>query len=222
VIQLPKLVLLRHGRSSWNVRNLFTGWVDVPLANEGRADAALAAKKLSRHSFDAVFTSNLVRAVETMLIACSEFSDGGFVAIPHGKPQEKHARVAGEIPVYQSDALNERHYGDLQGRNKEDAARKYGAGQVRLWRRSFSVRPPGGESLSDTCKRTLPYFRKKIVPLLKKGENVLVVAHGNSLRSIVMALDGLSEDEVVSLEIPFDKYIEYGYRAGKWVGKRIV
>ncbi|MFH1106656.1 MAG: histidine phosphatase family protein [Candidatus Micrarchaeota archaeon] len=219
---MPKLVLLRHGRSVWNVRNLFTGWVDIPLAVEGRRDALAVATKLRDYSFDAVFTSNLVRAVETMLIACSKFPDGKFLVIPHGKPQERHKPVPGGIPVHQDDALNERHYGDLQGLDKAETARVYGEAHVRLWRRSFRTRPPGGESLEDTCNRTLPYFHKKIVPLLKKGENVLVVAHGNSLRSIVMELDRLSEDEVVALEIPFDKFIEYDYRGGRWGKKRVV
>ncbi len=219
---MAKLVLLRHGRSTWNVANLFTGWVDVPISNEGRIDALLVAEKLRRRDFDVIFTSELVRAVETLLLACSKFSSGKSVVFEHGTKRERHAPVGQEIPVYQDKALNERYYGNLQGLNKAEMMRKYGEDQVRLWRRSFKVRPPGGESLQDTAKRTLPYFHKKIVPELRKGKNVLVVAHGNSIRAIVMELDGLSEEQVVALEIPFDKYIEYDYAGGNWRNKRIV
>lgn len=221
-MQLAKLVLLRHGRSTWNVANLFTGWVDVPISSEGRIDALLVAEKLRDYDFAVVFTSELVRAVETMLLACSKFSNGKTLVLEHGSKWEKHAPVGEEIPVYQDKALNERYYGMLQGLNKAEMMKKYGEEQVRLWRRSFRTRPPGGESLQDTAKRTLPYFHKKIIPELKKGKNVLVVAHGNSIRAIVMELDKLSEEQVVSLEIPFDKYIEYDYAGGKWRNKRIV
>jgi len=204
------------------VKNLFTGWVDVPLAREGVKDALNVAKKLKDYSFDIVFTSQLIRAHETLLHACSGFSNGKTVVFEHGGKWEAHAPRDDEIPVHLSEAINERFYGKLQGLNKKEMKEKYGEEQVHLWRRSFTVRPPGGENLADTAKRTLKFFQSRILPRLKKGENVLVVAHGNSLRSIVMELDGLNEEQVQALEIPFDRFIEYEYAKGAFSNKRII
>ena len=181
---MAKLVLVRHGQSQWNLENRFTGWVDVPLTEAGRVEALRAGKSIRALGirFDLSYTSVLVRAIETLQIILSEID------------QEK-------LPVAKDQALNERHYGDLQGLNKDETEKKFGEEQVKLWRRSYDVAPPGGESLKDTAARTLPYFESRILPDLKAGRNVLVAAHGNSLRSIVMFLDKLTKEQVLSLEI---------------------
>ncbi|MDO8729713.1 MAG: 2,3-bisphosphoglycerate-dependent phosphoglycerate mutase [Candidatus Omnitrophota bacterium] len=181
---MSTLVLIRHGQSQWNLENRFTGWVDVPLTENGRAEARWAGKSLKGLTvrFDVAYTSVLSRAIETLSIVQSELG------------QQK-------IPVFQNQALNERHYGDLQGLNKDETRKKFGDEQVKLWRRSYDTAPPGGESLKDTAARTLPYFESRILPDLKAGKNVLVAAHGNSLRSIVMFLDKLTQEQVLALEI---------------------
>jgi 2,3-bisphosphoglycerate-dependent phosphoglycerate mutase len=178
---MPTLALVRHGQSLWNLQNRFTGWVDVPLTELGREEARRAGQHLTGVPFDVAYTSALRRAQDTLTIIME---------------------VAGiDVPVIQDQALNERHYGDLQGLNKKRTAEKYGAEQVHIWRRSFSTPPPGGEALKDTCDRTLPFFERAILGDIRDGRNVLVVAHGNSNRSIVMQLDGLTEDEVLGLEL---------------------
>ena len=181
---MSKLCLLRHGESLWNEENRFTGWVDVPLTDFGRQQAERAGQLINKENitFSAAYTSVLDRAIETLSIVMKEMRQ--------------------KIPVIKDSALNERMYGDLQGLNKEDTAKKYGAGQVHLWRRSYDIKPPNGESLEDTQKRTIPFFMNCIMTDIKEGKNVLVVAHGNSLRSIVMYLDNLSKEEVLSLELP--------------------
>ena len=181
---MPKLVHVRHGQSQWNLENRFTGWVDIPLTEAGRAEAARAGRLIQalQIRFDAAYTSVLVRAIETLQIILSAL----------------HQQ---EIPIIKDQALNERHYGDLQGLNKDETRKKFGEEQVNLWRRSYDVAPPGGESLKDTAARTIPYFESRILPEIKAGKNVLVAAHGNSLRSIVMALDRLTKEQVLSLEI---------------------
>lgn len=179
------LALVRHGQSQWNLENRFTGWIDIPLTEAGRQEARKAGEALRALgiSFDLAYTSALTRAQETLAILLAVLG------------QEK-------IPTVQDPALNERHYGDLQGLNKDEMKKKFGQEQVRLWRRSYEVAPPGGESLKDTANRTLPFFHSRIVMDLKAGRDVLVSAHGNSLRSIVMELDHLSKEEVLALEIP--------------------
>lgn len=176
------LCLLRHGESLWNKENRFTGWVDVPLTDKGREEAIRAGLLLKNYKFDVAYTSKLERAIETL--------DLVLLALGY------------KIPVIKDEHLNERHYGDLQGLNKEETARIYGEEQVKLWRRSYKVKPPNGESLEDTQKRTVPFFKNTIMLDLKNGKNVLVVAHGNSLRSIVMYLENISEEEIPHLEIP--------------------
>ena len=178
------LVLVRHGESQWNLENRFTGWVDVPLSEKGVVEAQTAGEKIKNEdlSFDVAYTSNLVRAQRTLSIILDVLSQGC-------------------IPVYRDQALNERHYGDLQGLNKAETAQKFGDEQVKLWRRSYDIAPPNGESLKDTAARTLPYFESEILPNIKKGLNVIVAAHGNSLRSIVMHLDKLSKAQVLELNI---------------------
>src|SRR5262245_41861169 len=199
---MSALILLRHGQSQWNLENRFTGWIDVPLSSKGEAEARAAGEKLRGHRIDKLYTSVLKRAVDTATIA---FAAAG-LPMP---PTERHA------------ALNERMYGDLQGLNKAEAARKWGDAQVKLWRRSYDVRPPGGESLEDTAARVLPYWEAHILPDLRAGKNLLVAAHGNSLRALVMHLDGLSREQVLELEIPTGVPLLYEITAdGRVGGKR--
>ena len=179
---MGKIVLVRHGQSQWNLENRFTGWVDVSITEKGSEEAHRAGKELKGMKFDLAFTSDLKRAQETLDILLQETGLTG-------------------IPVEKDKALNERHYGDLQGLNKAETAKKYGDAQVHIWRRSFDVKPPNGESLKDTAARTLPYFKSKILPAAAAGKNVLVAAHGNSLRAIVMELEKLSPDEIMKVNI---------------------
>lgn len=175
------LVLTRHGRSVWNEEDRFAGWVDVPLALSGENEARAMQEKLRDVPFSAAFTSKLCRAQMTLRL------------VLEGRLQHP--------AVFEDSALNERHYGDLQGMYRAAARERYGAEQIRIWRRSLSTAPPGGESLSDTAARVLPYFTQKIIPVLASGGNVLVVAHGNSLRSIIMHIEGLTPSEIEHLEV---------------------
>ncbi len=180
---MATLVLVRHGESQWNLENRFTGWVDVPLSEKGVKEAKSAGEKLKGMVFAKAFTSDLQRAQNTLKLILENM---GVQA----------------LPIEKDKALNERHYGDLQGLNKSETAKKYGDAQVKIWRRSYDVPPPNGESLKDTAARTLPYFNTKILPELRAGKNILIVAHGNSLRSIVMDLEKLSKEQVLELNIP--------------------
>lgn len=210
---MAKLIMLRHGQSLWNALNKFTGWVDVPLSERGRAEATIASCKLrdAGYRVDVCFTSILIRAIETAIVVlteCDEIRSGKIPIIQHEVDDPNwhgwdkyHSDPAQEIPIFPSPALSERYYGQLQGLNKAETAEKYGKDQVQLWRRSFSIQPPGGESLEDTLHRSVPFFKERILKRLMQGENVLVAAHGNSLRSIMMDLDHLDQDEVVKLEL---------------------
>lgn len=201
------LVLLRHGESQWNLENRFTGWVDVDITAKGEKEAENAGKLLKNKNlkFDYLFTSVLKRAIHTAQIT---FVNAGY----------------SEIPTERDKALNERHYGALQGLNKAETAQKFGEEQVHLWRRSYDIPPPAdvtelnpegiSESLKDTAARTIPYYNNKIEPLVKVGKNVIVVAHGNSLRSLVMYLDNLSQKEVLELNIPTGKPLVYEFENG--------
>ena len=182
---MAKLILLRHGQSLWNLENRFTGWVDIELTDVGRHEAEEAGRKIALAGIhlDEAFTSVLKRAIDTLSICLRSAGQSG-------------------IPTSFDQALNERNYGDLQGLDKAETAAKFGDAQVKLWRRSFDVQPPGGESLKDTAARTLPYFYDKILPALKSGKNVIISAHGNSLRAIVMKLDNLDEQQILELNIP--------------------
>jgi len=191
------LVLIRHGQSVWNATNRFTGWTDVELSEKGEIEAATAGEQLADVRFDMVHTSALIRAQRTAEIVMSK------------------NRVSGEIPTKQDERLNERHYGDLQGLNKAETAEIHGADQVHIWRRSFDVPPPGGESLEMTAERTIPYFVEEIIPDLGSGMNVLVAAHGNSLRSIVMYIEAISPEDITSLEIPTGVPMYYKFDDGK-------
>jgi 2,3-bisphosphoglycerate-dependent phosphoglycerate mutase len=178
---MPILALVRHGQSLWNHENRFTGFVDVPLTEKGRAEARQAAESLKGLTFDVAYTSALTRAQETLALILESLGQ--------------------RIPVIRDAALNERHYGDLQGLNKEDAAKRWGDDQVKKWRRSYDIPPPNGESLEMTAKRVLPFYDRAISGDLRQGKNVLVVAHGNSNRSLVMKLDKLTGEQVVGLEL---------------------
>lgn len=182
------LVLLRHGQSEWNQKNIFTGWVDVDLSEKGRAEAERARVILLSYFFDAVYMSALKRAQITAEIALKDRMPTTIIC---------------------SEALNERHYGELQGKNKDEMRTTYGEAQVEEWRRSFDVRPPGGESLKDTCDRVIPYFEEEIKPRLQRGETVLISAHGNSLRALVKHLEHLSDAAIVGVEIPTGVPIVY-------------
>lgn len=179
---MGKLVLVRHGQSQWNLENRFTGWVDVPITPLGENEAHRAGKELKGIKFDVAFTSELKRAQQTLGIILEEIGQK-------------------DLPVKKDKALNERHYGDLQGLDKAETAKKYGDAQVHIWRRSFDVQPPNGESLKDTAARTLPYFDAEILPQVKNGKNVLVSAHGNSLRAILMELEKLTPEQIMQVNI---------------------
>lgn len=217
-----KLILMRHGQSKWNELNLFTGWVDIPLSDKGIDEAILAGKKVKDIPIDIIFTSSLVRAQMTAMLVMAQHSSGKVPLITQshdGKFEnwaKIHSKEAQEscIPVVESWHLNERMYGDLQGLNKKETMDKYGVEQVQIWRRSYDVPPPNGESLKMTAARTIPYFLEEIVPQLKLGKNVFVSAHGNSLRSIIMQLDQLSPEQVVKLELATGEPILYEYHDG--------
>ncbi|HEY8206965.1 MAG TPA: 2,3-bisphosphoglycerate-dependent phosphoglycerate mutase [Myxococcaceae bacterium] len=200
---MSKLVLIRHGQSLWNLENRFTGWIDVPLTEKGRDEARRAGKSIADIKFDVAYTSVLSRAQETLDLVLEATGQ---------RP-----------PIIRDQALNERHYGDLQGLNKADTAKRYGDAQVKLWRRSYDVVPPNGESLELTAKRTLPFYDRAIAGDLRQGKNVLVVAHGNSNRSIVMQLDHLDHEQVVALELGTGVPLVYeiGADGGTVVSKEI-
>jgi len=229
---MSQLILLRHGQSLWNASNRFTGWVDVPLSERGRAEATIASCKLRNYRVQVCFTSMLMRALETAVIClteCDEICGGKIPIIKHNAddPQwqgwdQYGGNVNDELPIIPSAALDERYYGNLQGLNKAETAEKYGEDQVYLWRRSFSERPPGGESLEDTMNRTVPFFKDRILAHIKQGENVLVSAHGNSLRSILMYLDHLSPEDVPQLELKTGVPIVYEIDAQGEVQSKII
>ena len=197
---MATLILLRHGQSVWNAANKFTGWTDVGLSEVGEAEAAKAGEELAATQIDVVHTSDLIRAQHTAEIVM------------------RHNRASSDVPTHRDFRLNERHYGDLQGLNKQDTRDKYGDEQVHIWRRSYDVPPPGedGESLAMCAERTLPYLGEASKPDLDAGKTVLVAAHGNSLRSIVMKIEGLSKEEVLSLEIPTGIPRIYTYEDGNF------
>jgi len=213
---LSCLILVRHGQSVWNLENRFTGWVDVPLSKKGIDEAISAGRKLKDVEFDTAYVSHMLRAVQTLHYVLLELNSKKTPIMYH---EEKwiHDREhytgdrKKELPIYQSVDLAERYYGNLQGLNKAETIEKYGKDQVHLWRRSFDVNPPAGESLKDTTLRTIPYFKNHILKDLQDDKTVLVVAHGNSLRSIVMYVEGISEKDIPNLEIPTGVPISYKF-----------
>ena len=199
------LVLLRHGQSEWNLKNLFTGWKDPDLTELGVEEAKAAGRRLKARglAFDTCFTSALSRAQRTLDLALGELGQSG-------------------LPITRDQALNERDYGDLCGLNKDDARKRWGEEQVHLWRRSYDVPPPGGESLKDTVARALPYYCQRILPAVLRGERVLVAAHGNSLRALVMVLDGLTPQTIPSMELATGVPLVYRLKADSTVSSKDV
>ncbi|WP_315836452.1 2,3-bisphosphoglycerate-dependent phosphoglycerate mutase [Bradyrhizobium prioriisuperbiae] len=198
------LVLVRHGQSEWNLKNLFTGWKDPDLTEQGVAEAKEAGRKLKAQGleFDIAFTSALTRAQHTLKLALAEL----------GQPS---------LPVIQDEALNERDYGDLSGLNKDDARAKWGEEQVLIWRRSYDVPPPGGESLKDTLARTLPYYVQEILPFVMRGKRTLISAHGNSLRALIMVLEKLSPEQILKRELATGAPIIYTLNDDSTVASKV-
>jgi 2,3-bisphosphoglycerate-dependent phosphoglycerate mutase len=197
------LVLVRHGQSDWNLKNLFTGWQDPDLTEQGVAEAREAGRKLRAlgHHYDIAFTSSLIRAQHTLELILREIGQEGLETI-------------------RDQALNERDYGDLTGLNKDEARQRFGEEQVHIWRRSFDVPPPGGESLKDTAQRVLPYFDRHILPRVLKGERVLISAHGNSLRALIMKLEGLTGEEIVKRELATGAPVVYRLNANGSIAEK--
>ena len=198
------LVLVRHGQSDWNLKNLFTGWRDIDLTEKGVAEAREAGRKLKAQGikFDVAFTSALRRAQRTLDLMLTELGQT-------------------TIPIFKDQALNERDYGDLVGLNKDDARKKWGEEQVHIWRRSYDVAPPGGESLKDTLARALPYYVTDILPRVLRGERVLVAAHGNSLRALVMVLDKHTPDSITKLNLETGVPMIYRLNADSTVASKL-
>ena len=198
------LVLVRHGQSEWNLKNLFTGWQDLDLTEQGIAEAKTAGRKLKEQglSFDVAFTSALKRAQRTLDLMLAEMGQTG-------------------LPTQKDLALNERDYGDLSGLNKDDARKKWGEEQVLIWRRSYDVPPPGGESLKDTLARTLPYYVQEILPRVLRGERMLVAAHGNSLRALIMVLEKLTPEQILKRELATGVPVIYRLNADSTVASKL-
>lgn len=202
---MVKLVLVRHGESVWNQMNEFTGWVDVPITKKGEDEAKEAGARLLRINFDVAFTSQLVRAHQTLCTIFQERTDE-ILVFKHnlGKAhlwEHYSNKHPWEIPVFKAQALNERYYGDLQGLNKQETKNKYGDEQVHKWRRGFTDRPPNGENLADVYNRTTPYYEQHILPFIRQGKNVIIVAHGNSLRALVMYLEHYTPQQIENFEL---------------------
>ena len=221
---MATLILLRHGQSLWNKANRFTGWVDVPLSQQGIEEAMNAGKQLAEQPIDIIFISTLMRAQQTAMLAMVHNQSQKTPCIIHQEDEKMaqwtqiHNAEAEKsiIPCYVDWRLNERYYGELQGANKAETIEKYGADQVKIWRRSYDIPPPEGESLQMTAERTLPCLNERIIPALQQGKNCLVAAHGNSLRSIVMSLEKLSSAEVLQLELPTGIPRLYKYTGQGW------
>jgi 2,3-bisphosphoglycerate-dependent phosphoglycerate mutase len=198
------LVLVRHGQSDWNLKNLFTGWRDIDLTEQGIKEAREAGRKLKGQGikFDVAFTSALIRAQRTLDLMLTELGQTN-------------------IPVFKDQALNERDYGDLSGLNKDEARKKWGEEQVHIWRRSYDVAPPGGESLKDTLARTLPYYVTEILPRVLRGERVLVSAHGNSMRALVMVLDKHTTESITKLNLDTGVPMIYRLNADSTVASKL-
>lgn len=215
---MAKLILLRHLKSQWNMENRFAGWTDGPLSSEGKEKAAEIAEQLSALQFDKIYTSPLFRNMDTVSRVFENSPKYPFFIHLDGGKMQKWGNCEDlsedDISTYVSESLNERYYGKLQGLNKEETIKKYGEDQVRLWRRSYKVAPPGGESLADAVKRTTPFYRKYIEKDLKLGKNVLVVASHNSLRALVKYIEKIPDEKIINFEIPYGGWLEYEFREG--------
>lgn len=221
---MPLLILMRHGQSAWNLQNRFTGWVDIPLSNAGFEEAKAAGKKIAALAIDRVFVSTLLRAQMTAVVALNEHQSGKVPCKLHTEEKMKQWAVCFDeeakqtlLPMHESWQLNERYYGKLQGLNKQATMEKYGQEQVKIWRRSFDVPPPEGESLEMTAARTLPFFTQSILPYLDKGENIFICAHGNSLRSIIMHIESMTREQILEYELATGEPVIYNYHKGKYV-----
>src|SRR3989344_676502 len=217
---MSKLFLLRHSKSNWNTQKRFAGWGNNPLSSEGIAQTKEIAPKIAKEKIDVMYSNGLVRCLETVT-RIFEHIPGKypvFSYIDGGKMQEwgKYTAQPGDVTVYVSDALNERYYGDLQGVPHEEVRKQVGEEQVHLWRRSYDQRPPGGESMKDTYERVMPFFKKHILKNLQEGKNVLVVASGNSLRSMVKHLENMPDEETVNFELPFGAFVAYEFDGGNF------
>ena len=217
---MSKLILLRHGQSVWNKLNLFTGWVDIPLSLEGIEESVKAGKAMADFNVDVVYTSGLIRSQTTASLAMAYNQTGKIPCVQHENKDlsalwhQKGAQNGSLIPLYIAEELNERMYGDLQGKNKEQMVKEFGADQVKIWRRSYHVSPPGGESLAKTAERSVSFFINRIMVDLMAGKDVFVCAHGNSLRAIVMYIEKLSEEEVLELNLATGSLKTYEYKEG--------
>jgi 2,3-bisphosphoglycerate-dependent phosphoglycerate mutase len=202
-----QLTLLRHGESIWNQQNRFTGWVDVSLSRAGMEEAGKAGLLLKEQRFDVAFTSSLLRAQDTLYEVLKQNShcdqyirvhESGSQWYEHFAPSKEDLN---ELSIYISNKLNERYYGDLQGRSKQQVSQEFGAEQVHIWRRSYDVPPPNGESLAMTAERAIPYYQEKIVPYLKKGQSVMITAHGNSLRALIMHIEAMTSTQILAYNL---------------------
>ena len=224
---MPKLFLLRHLKSQWNLENRFAGWTDNPLAKGEFKKAKNIAKKIFKIKIDKVYSSPLLRNMETVAMIFDYVVPKYpfFIHLDGGKKQKwgNFADISkNDVPVYVSEKLNERYYGKLQGLNKKETMRKYGERKVRLWRRSYNVAPPGGESLKDVVNRTTPFYKKHIEKDLKKGKNILVVASHNALRAIIKYIENISDDEIINIEVPFAGLMEYNFDKSLRIKKKIL
>lgn len=220
------LVLVRHGEARLNLEKRFAGWLDTPLTEKGINDALRCALDLQNIEFDLAFTSRLARARETLFLILSKQKKVGFI-VHEAEEGESNARIewyspsSGDqiIPVYSTEALNERYYGTLQGKKRKDLNEIYGKEQLFIWCRSFEISPPEGESLKDIYARAVPYFEKEILPALEFGKNVIICAHQNSLRALVKYLENISDEEIPSVAFATATYVIYSFSDGKFVKK---
>lgn len=213
---MAKLFLLRHLKSQWNLEDRFAGWCDNPLSKEGSDMAKTIAESLAGQSFDAVYTSPLIRNTQTVIKVLRNVGEKYpfFIHLDGGKMQKWENftdNSENDLSVYVSEKLNERYYGKLQGLNKAETMKKYGEEQVKLWRRSYNIAPPGGESLKDVYNRTTPFYKRYIEKDLKNGKNVLVVASHNSLRAIVKYVENIPDEKIIDLELPFGALVKYDF-----------
>ena len=225
---MPKLILLRHLQSQWNEENRFTGWMDVPLDENETYKAKELADKIFQVKIDKIYSSPLFRNKDTVarMFEYGNIKYPVFIHLEGGKMKKWGHYIdisENDVPVFISESLNERYYGKLQGENKEDAIRKYGEEKVHLWRRSYNIAPPGGESLKDVFERATPFYKKYIENDLKKGKNVLVLASHNSLRALVKYIENISDNDIINFEIPYGGIIEYDFdESFKLINKKIL
>lgn len=220
---MSKLFLLRHLKSQWNLDDRFAGWCDNPLSKEGSDSAKTVAENMAGQTFDVIYTSPLIRNMQTVIKILRNINNGEkypFFIHLDGEKMQKWGNFTdiseNDLTAYVSENLNERYYGELQGLNKADTIKKYGEEQVRLWRRSYNIAPPGGESEKDVYKRAVPFFKKFAEKDLKEGKNVLVVASHNSLRAIVKYVENIADDKIIDLELPFGALVKYEFNNGSY------